>query len=215
MAQQLVERPRIDRTRNGPGQPGRPGSGGGGGRMERWRSEGAPRASAGVWLFLAASGMLFLGFTSSYLARRAGTDWAIVGMPRILWLTTTLLVASSALLEWGRLGGRQQGAATRLRLGLTGAAVLGLLFVTGQVVAWRELAAAGVFLASNPHASFFYLFTAVHGAHALAGLIWLSVAAARVRAGRPHADEAARSAAIYWHFVGVLWIYLWILLFWA
>lgn len=214
MAQQLVERRRIDPARAGPGQPGRPGSGGGGSRGERSRPGGVPRASAGVWLLLAAVGMLFLGFTSSYLARRTGADWTTVGMPRILWATTTLLVASSALLEWGRLG-RRQGRAGRLAFGLTGAAALGLLFVAGQVTAWRELAAAGLFLASNPHASFFYLLTAVHGAHALAGLIWLFLAAARVRAGRPHADEAARAVAIYWHFVGVLWIYLWILLFWT
>lgn len=209
MAQQLLEREKgPGRPPQGPAWPGPGGSGPEGRRP--W--PGPTPATTGAWFLLAAVGMLFLGFTSSYLSRQAGADWASIPMPRILWGTTTLLVLSSGLLEWGRrAAGRGRGE--RLAAAVSWAAWLGVLFLAGQLTAWRELARAGLFLASNPHASFFYVLTLVHGMHVLVGLIWLFMAAARVRAGRPQAFQTVRSGTIYWHFVGILWIYLWILLF--
>lgn len=211
MAQQMLEREKRPARRppQGPAGPGRDGFGRDGSRP---RPAPAP-AAAGTWLLLAAAGMLFLGFTSSYLSRQAGADWASIPMPRILWGTTALLVLSSVLLEWGRRAAGRRGKES-LAAGVSGAAWLGVLFVLGQLAAWRELAAAGLFLASNPHASYFYVLTLVHGIHVLAGLAWLFIAAARVRAGESRASQTVRSGAIYWHFVGVLWVYLWVLLFW-
>ena len=211
MAQQMLEREKRPARRppQGPAGPARDGFGRDGNRP---RPAPVP-ATAGTWLLLAAAGMLFLGFTSSYLSRQAGADWASIPMPRILWGTTALLVLSSAVLEWGRRAAGRRGKES-LAGGVSGAAWLGVLFVLGQLAAWRELAAAGLFLASNPHASFFYVLTLVHGIHVLAGLAWLFIAAARVRAGESRASQTVRSGAIYWHFVGVLWVYLWVLLFW-
>lgn len=210
MAQQLLEREKGSLPP--PQGPAWPGQGGSGPREGRPWPGPAP-ATLGAWLLLAAVGMLFLGFTSSYLSRQAGADWASIPMPRILWVTTTLLAVSSGLLEWGR---RATGHGRRKLLApaISGAAWLGVLFLLGQLAAWRELVRAGLFLASNPHASFFYVLTLVHGLHVLVGLVWLFLAAARTKAGRPQAAQTVRSGAIYWHFVGVLWIYLWILLFW-
>ncbi|HEY8531396.1 MAG TPA: cytochrome c oxidase subunit 3 [Limnochorda sp.] len=211
MAQHVLERekPSAQGPPQGPTGPGRNGFG-----PDRYPPRPAPApATAGIWLLLAAAGMLFLGFTSSYLSRQAGADWVAIPMPRVLWATTALLAVSSALLEWGRRSSGRR-APNRLAAGVSWAAWLGALFVLGQLAAWRELAAAGVFLASNPHASFFYVLTLVHGLHVLAGLIWLFIAAARVRAGGPRAASTVRPAAIYWHFVGLLWVYLWVLLFW-
>ncbi|BAS25961.1 cytochrome c oxidase subunit 3 [Limnochorda pilosa] len=210
MAQQLLETPAEVHP---PGGPGIPDFGGGDGDSGRPSPEGAPIAHAGVWLLLGAVTMLFLGFTSTYLARRTGSDWTPVSMPGILWFSTAVLVLSSGVLEWGRSGFRR-GDGVRLQPAVNVATLLGILFVLGQLAAWRQLAAAGVFLASNPHASFFYVLTAVHAAHVLAGLGWLIVGAVRLRHHGPTAARAVTSGAIYWHFVGVLWIYLWVLLFW-
>jgi len=84
------------------------------------------------------------------------------------------------------------------------------------LAAWRELVRAGVYLTSNPHSSFFYLLTGAHGAHLLGGLVALSVILPRAWWGRyaPPASTAVDATAIYWHFLTVLWLYLFILLYW-
>jgi cytochrome c oxidase subunit 3 len=99
---------------------------------------------------------------------------------------------------------------------MAGTGVLGALFLAGQVAAWRELAAQGVFLASNPHSSFFYVLTGLHALHLLGGLVWFTVSLWRLRhlAYTPGSD-ALGLFATYWHFLTVLWVYLFSLLFLA
>ncbi|MDR7469811.1 MAG: hypothetical protein QN201_06680 [Armatimonadota bacterium] len=159
-----------------------PGEGGGG-----WGQEGAPSAATarlGVWVFLAAVSMLFIAFTVSYAARRAAPDWTPVALPPLLWANSGLLLASSVVLEGARRHWRCGDAGgTRAWLGLT--VLLGAAFLLGQVAAWRELVAEGVFLASGPHSAFFYLLTAVHGVHLLGGLGGLGYALRRLARARP------------------------------
>ena len=97
---------------------------------------------------------------------------------------------------------------------LTVAGLLGVAFLAGQVAAWRLLALRGVFLPSNPHAAFFYVLSAVHGAHLLGGLIALGVTLRRAAAGAYTAEHRAglAHAAIYWHFVGGVWVFLLVVL---
>jgi cytochrome c oxidase subunit 3 len=157
--------------------------------------------------------MLFIGFTSAYILRRASGDWRPLQAPSVLWLNTAVLFLSSATLEVARrrLRGWDLGAAQAF-LAATG--VLGIVFVGGQVLAWRSLAAAGVFLSSNPHSSFFYLLTGVHAAHLLGGLVWFGAASAKIRrlAYTP-GEDGLRLFATYWHFLAALWAYLLFLLF--
>jgi len=88
-----------------------------------------------------------------------------------------------------------------------------------QLLAWRQLVRQGVYVASNPHSSFFYLLTATHGVHLLGGL--LALIYLLVRASKTHEaerEQAKRRAAtdavtLYWHFMDGLWIYLFLLLF--
>ena len=124
--------------------------------------------------------MLFVGFTSAYMVRRASGGWRRLAPPALLWLNTAVLLASSAAAGGGAAPpARWDLAGARLALAVTGA--LGVLFVAGQLAAWRSLAARGVFLASNPHSSFFYLLTGLHVVHLLGGLAWFAVAFARLR----------------------------------
>jgi cytochrome c oxidase subunit 3 len=170
-------------------------------------------ARFGLLAFLGTVSMLFIGFSSAYILRRASPDWRAIAPPMVLWLNTGLLVLSSVTLEIAR---------RRLRaFDLTGAgrfssatAVLGFAFLGGQVLTWRALRAQGVFLATNPHSSFFYLLTAVHAVHLLGGLAFGVVAALRVRrvAFAPGEDGLGLFAT-YWHFLGALWLYLLFLLF--
>ncbi len=139
-----------------------------------------------------------------------------MALPGLLWVNTVVLVASSAVLEWTRRTGRPRGGAS-VRRGLTLAGGLGVLFLLGQVAAWRQLAAAGVFMSSSPHSAFFYLLTAVHGLHLLGGLGGLGYARSRLvgppvpptqAAGADGAAPAVVGATLYWHFLAALWVYV-------
>jgi cytochrome c oxidase subunit 3 len=167
----------------------------------------------GLWALLVTITMLFAGFTSAYLARRAAGGWASIPLPPILWVNTLVLLGSSATMEVARRALRawKLGA---LKRWLTVTMVLGMAFLGGQVLAWRDLARQGIFLLTNPHSSFFYLLTAVHGLHLLGGLIALTVVLIRAWQERytPY-HPAVGLCATYWHFVDLLWVYLFGLLF--
>ena len=168
----------------------------------------------GVWMFLATVVMLFAAFTSAYIVRRAASDWMPIELPRILWANTAVLVASSLALERARLANRRHQALSTYDILAT--AGLGFLFLTGQVAAWRELAARGVYLPTSPHSSFVYILTGTHGVHIAAGLVLLIYTATRMRPVGVCPDRAAiarltAASATFWHFLTVLWLYLFVL----
>lgn len=187
------------------------------------------RARLGMYIAMASILMLFAGFGSAFIVRqgigyfdeqaqRTLNDWRSLSLPLIVWLNTVLLAASSFTLERARRKARVAFAAagwdgTESReevpwLNMT--LVLGTGFLLGQVVAWRQLAAQGIYLATNPSSSFFYVFTATHGLHLLGGMVALGYAALAVRMGR--GIESRRMVlevtALYWHFMGILWVYI-------
>ncbi len=199
-----------------PPPPTRRGDFGGGG------GEGFGRAQArspetyitGIWVALASILMFFLALTSSFIVRKGtGQDWQPLELPPVLWATTTLLLLSSIALERARRS-LVSGARAAYARWWTITTMLGVFFLVGQLVAWSQLWAAGVFLATNPSSSFFYLLTGTHGLHLLGGLIALSYVGARSRNPKPWPAErpAVTATAIYWHFLGVLWVLLFLLL---
>jgi cytochrome c oxidase subunit 3 len=164
-------------------------------------------------LGLGAILMFFMALTSSYIVRRGlGGDWKNFQLPRILWANTAVLLASSATLELARRQlTRGSKEAFRSFWGLTTG--LGLLFVGGQLYAWYQLRAAGVFISSNPSSSFFYVFTAAHGLHLLGGILALLYVALRSwQKSRTTQVVAAEVAGVYWHFLDGLWVFLLLLL---
>lgn len=165
-------------------------------------------ARFGMLAFMGTVSMLFVGFTSALMLRRLSADWQPLHAPAILWFNTLALALSSATLEAAR---RRAGDGQGL-VRLAGA--LGLVFVGGQFLAWRALAAQGIYLASNPASSFFYMLTGIHLVHLVGGLVWLGVLAAGVL-GRGRGGEGRRLGlfALYWHFLGALWLYLIVVLF--
>ena len=170
----------------------------------------------GVWCFLATVTMLFAAFSSSYIVRQAGTDWDPTPLPNVLWLNTALLALSSVALEVARRDAKR-GRVQASRIGLSATVILGCAFVIGQFGAWRDLAAAGYYLPTSPHASFFYILTALHAAHLAAGLILLLYITGRVTFSARRGDEEEMPfllglGATFWHFFGALWIYLFAML---
>ncbi|HLM80473.1 MAG TPA: cytochrome c oxidase subunit 3 [Terriglobales bacterium] len=174
-------------------------------------------ARTGIWVALAAITMSFAALTSALFVRQgSGMDWQHMILPPILYANTLVLLASSVTLEVARrriagyaLGIESQIAAPMRWLVITLA--LGLLFVAGQYVAWLQLKGAGLYLATNPNSSFFYVFTAVHALHVLGGLCGLVYVMSKLRRSILRQSTFA-AAAQYWHFMDVLWLYLlWVL----
>ena len=208
-------------ARLGGGPGGKNGNGfhgnGGGDRGDHFRFSPA-RYRIGVWMAVGSILMLFVALTSAYIVRSAAAnDWRPIPMPKILWLSTALIIVSSFTIEISRRSLKRNQNAAYSRW-LINTVVLGIGFVTSQLLAWRQLVRQGVYMASNPFNSFFYLFTAAHGIHLLGGLCALSYLVLRTRQRRDTIDGelrrvgAADAVTIYWHFMDVLWIGLFMLL---
>jgi cytochrome c oxidase subunit III len=206
---------------SGPRGGGAGGFGGNGGGESRAWSVPARAYRTGMYMALAGITMLFAAFTSAMVVRQGvSNDWVHTSLPRVLWLNTAILLASSATLELAKRG-LKSGQSRRFILWLDVTAVLGAAFIAGQLVAWKELAARGVYLATNPSSSFFYLLTAAHGVHLLGGITALFYLVIRARpsadGSRPArqltgAETPVEVTAIYWHFMDGLWVYILILM---
>jgi len=179
----------------------------------------ASRYRIGMWVAMAAILMMFTALTSAYIVRSASAnDWQPLKMPRILLLSTALILVSSGTLETARRK-LKDAAANAHRRWLLLTVALGLGFLVSQLLAWRQLVRQGVYVSSNPHSSFFYLLTATHGVHLLGGLVALAYLSLRTRARQENElavvkrQGAADAVTLYWHFMDVLWLYLFVLLF--
>ncbi len=173
-------------------------------------------AKLGIWIALGSITMLFAAFTSAYIVRSAGSDWIPLAVPPLLWLNTAVILLSSVVMEIARrafLAWRP----VAFRKWLLATAVLGVLFLTGQVAAWGQLAEQGIYLQSHPHSSFFYVLTGVHAVHLLAGvlaLLYVLALALRYRL-TPGESSSPIICATYWHFVSAVWLYLLVVLFYV
>jgi cytochrome c oxidase subunit III len=214
MATTIHEPPRLDSLR-----PDNSGNGGwrnlvpASGDLPLTHDYSPPPSSTAIWVVLFAVTMMFAAFSSALVVRKgASLDWQTFPLPNILYFNTLLLIASSVTLEVSRrrvatfMGGlknKTETPATWLYITL----FLGLLFVAGQYVAWTQLRARGLYLATNPSSSFFYLLTFVHAVHVLGGLGGLLYVMRKLHKSvlrRYQLDATAR----YWHFMGILWLYL-------
>lgn len=173
------------------------------------------RYKLGTWVGIAGIVMVFAAFTSALVVRSGlSGDWVAVELPRVLWLSTALLLISSFTIEKAK---RLLRRGVGVRQWLTVTLGFGVLFIGSQWFGWRALAERGIYVSSNPGSSFFYLLTAAHAVHILGGILALSYAVIRVwRPGVWVTRQAAVEAtAIYWHFMDGLWVYLLLLLmFW-
>jgi cytochrome c oxidase subunit III len=175
------------------------------------------KARTGIWVALAAITMSFAALTSALFVRQgSGMDWQHFTLPPILYANTLVLLASSVTLEIARrrVAAYVRAAESQIALPMRWLVItlaLGLLFVAGQYVAWLQLKAAGLYLATNPNCSFFYVFTGIHALHVLGGLAGLVYVISKLNRSILRRSTFA-AAAQYWHFMDVLWLYLlWVL----
>lgn len=209
------------RGSNGKGGPGDGGPGGGAEQPGTWTPD---HYRIGMLAGIASILMMFTALASAYVVRSGlpgSFDWRGMNVPSFVWLSTALIILSSLTI------GRAQKALRRGEESVYGrwlalTLLLGFGFLAAQLLAWRQLVAAGVYVASNPHSSFFYVLTGLHGIHLLGGILALGYLLVYARRGAQGAGaarfEVKRRAltdvvAIYWHFMDGLWVFLFLLLF--
>ncbi len=185
---------------------------GGDGRPEPERTPPPEGYRIAIWLALVSITMLFLALTSAYIFNRAKNHPII--MPRVLWLSTGLIIASSMTIEIARrsLKRRLEG---RFKIWISVTMALGLGFLGAQLTAWYHLVESGFYINKNFHSGYAYIFTGLHGIHLIGGLIAMTYLMARAREKWTAVRRrvSVDITALYWHFLDGLWIYLFVLLF--
>lgn len=190
------------------------GRGGDGDKHRRPRKPSQHIYSTAITLAMVSILVFFLGLCTAFVVlKHVSVAWVPLRIPKILLLNTAILLTSSYTLERARkhLSGSDPSRFQKLwRI----ATALGVLFLLGQLIAWLQLFASGIYIASDQATSFFYIFTAAHAVHLLGGVAALSYVAFRNfdKAKIPR-DTAVQVSSYYWHFMDGLWIFLLALLY--
>jgi len=186
---------------------------GGGDDDDRQRGRFIPGAALLAMRFVLLSiTVLFLTVGIAYFARsRSPINWQHIEVPRLLWLSTALILASSWTLESSRGSLERKNSARFIRyveitLGIA------VTFLASQVFALQELAGQGIYLRRNPHSSLFYVVTGAHGLHLLGGMLALCYLLLRTSLDFRRQRSRAAVTALYWHFLTVLWLAIFLLL---
>lgn len=169
----------------------------------------------GLWLAMASITMMFGAFTSAYIVRQAAGNWLEFRLPDLFYFSTIVILLSSVSLHTSYTsfkGGKER----RYKVFLIISLLLGISFVALQYFGWTSLFNVGVDMKGNPSGSFLYLITGVHAGHVLGGIAALSVAILHAFTLPFKVTEKRRVrfqlVNQYWHFVDLLWVYLFIFL---
>ena len=163
-----------------------------------------------LWVGIAAIAMFFAGLTSAYIVRKAEGNWTEFVLPDWFWYSAITIVISSVVLILAKQKIKKDQSVFSLVLSVF---LLGLLFAYFQLNGWKELTNQGVFLTgkgSNVAGSFLYVITLSHLVHLIGGLIALLVTAINAKRKKYSAEDylGLEITSIYWHFLSILWIYL-------
>jgi len=166
-----------------------------------------------LWIAMGSITMMFIGFTSAYVVKRAQANWFTFQLPMIFWISTAIIVSSSITVQMAvkQFKNRQMQRYKQL---ITLTAVLGVAFAICQWVGFMQMHSMGLPLNGPASVSFIYVIVSVHLLHVLGGVVALLIMfgrAFRTRV-RTYSPVPIEVAATYWHFVDALWIYLLIFL---
>jgi len=178
------------------------------------RTSAGPAKKLALRVFLAVVAVLFMLLVVAYGRRMAYEDWRPSPQLGLLWANTFALVLSSVALQWAQFSVRR-GQMDAMRVALLAGGAFTVVFLIGQVLAWRQLGTMAFFGLTNPAIAFFYLITGLHGLHLLGGLVawgravtkvWGDVDVAKTR-------QSVELCTTYWHFLLLVWLILFGLLF--
>ncbi|RZK42512.1 MAG: cytochrome oxidase subunit III [Hymenobacter sp.] len=162
-----------------------------------------------LWLFIVSIIMIFAAMTSAYLVRRAEGNWLEYEIPSVFMYSSGVLLLSSLTMHWAYVSAKKDKF-TALKTAISITFALGLIFLYMQFQGWVELVNENVFFVGNPAGSFMYIFTGLHAFHLISGLIVLVFALWASFRLNVHAKSLNQIeiAATYWHFLDILWLYL-------
>ena len=166
-----------------------------------------------LWLFLVTVVMIFAALTSAYIVRQAEGNWLEYELPEIFWITSGIVVLSSISLQVAYYAAKKDNFLL-LRTCMVLTVALGIAFLVGQWYSWVALVDQEVFFVGNPAGSFLYVFTGLHAAHLISGVIFLIIVLISTFGTKVHSQSlnTLEMAATYWHFLGGLWLYLFLFL---
>lgn len=164
-------------------------------------------------LFLVSVAMLFAAFTSGYIVRKGQGDWVHFTLPSVFLYSCITVVGASItmiLAQWAQ----KKGNKALMQVGLLASLAVGFGFVYYQFAGWQALMDQGIYLVGNPSGSFLFVISGVHLAHFAVGILIIGIALIRsfILSDEGFKKQKIGSVATYWHFVGVLWIYLYLFL---
>ncbi|MDH5248162.1 MAG: cytochrome c oxidase subunit 3 [Cyclobacteriaceae bacterium] len=166
-----------------------------------------------LWLFIASVVMIFAALTSAYIVRQSDGNWMMFDLPNLFWITSAIIVLSSGTMHWAYVSAKKDDLeGTKIAIGIT--LVLGLAFLVGQFMAWGELVKRNVYFVGNPSGSFVYVISGLHGMHIVGGVVFLLIVLVAAFRYKVHAKSLSQieMCATYWHFLDVLWLYLFVFL---
>jgi len=167
-----------------------------------------------LWLFIVSIVMLFAALTSAYIVKQADGNWLSFKLPSIFAVNTVIIAISSITMHLAYLAAKKD-ALGRIKWMLLVTVVLGVLFLVGQYISWSELVKNNVYFVSNyASGSFIYVFTGLHGVHLISGIIFLLITFISSLRLKVHAKKLVQieMCMTYWHFLGGLWLYLYLFL---
>ncbi|GAB3202324.1 cytochrome c oxidase subunit 3 [Pontibacter aydingkolensis] len=179
-------------------------------------SSGVHPLKFSLWLIIISIIMMFAAFTSAYIVRREEGNWLEFELPTILLVNTLIIILSSVAMQWSYISAKKDNLSS-VKTGLILTFALGIAFLVGQWSGWAELVQNNIYFGgstSNPSGSFLYVLTGVHGFHLITGLVFVLLTLIGSLKYKVHSKNLLRIqlCTVYWHFLGGLWLYLYIFL---
>ncbi|HEY4656549.1 MAG TPA: cytochrome c oxidase subunit 3 [Cyclobacteriaceae bacterium] len=170
-----------------------------------------------LWLFIGSVVMVFAALTSAYIVRQAEGNWMVFDLPPLFWVNTGVILVSSVTVHWAYHSAKKDNL-EMIKLALSITTILGIAFLVGQYLAWGQMVDSNVYFvndrASAVSGSFVYVISGLHGLHIVSGIIFLFIVLVATYRYRIHSKNLAQleMCITYWHFLGGLWLYLFLFL---
>ena len=167
-----------------------------------------------MWLLMASIMMLFMSLTSAYIVRRAEGNWVFFEVPSFFYYSSFVVVAGSITMQMAFVWAKRDWFSGLKKL-IVISVLLGFTFLVTQYLGMVQLVEEGHhFTGGNVSESFFYVFPWLHGAHIISAIIFLLIVCAAVFKGKINSKNMAQMemCTTYWHFLGGLWLYLFVFL---
>jgi cytochrome c oxidase subunit 3 len=166
-----------------------------------------------LWLFIVSVVMVFASMTSAYIVRMSEGNWLEFELPDIFWYTSVIIILSSISLHWAYISAKKDSL-DQLRVALLVTVIFGTAFLVGQWYSWVALVDKDVYFVGNPAGSFLYVLTGLHALHLISGVIFLIIVLISSFRYLVHSKnlDTMEMCVTYWHFLGGLWLYLFMFL---